>query len=171
MSSTRPGTSTPMDLLFPDHDAEIARSRQMLAVVPEGRNDWRPHEKSMTLGRLATHLAELPRFAALVCTTPELDFASGAWTSASADTTAERLAMLETNAAAMKDSISRLDWGTIEESWVVRMGDQVFMKDTRAMHLRQLYSHMTHHRAQLGVFLRLLGVAIPGVYGPSADEM
>jgi hypothetical protein len=166
-----PPNSTPAELLFADHDAEMARSRKLLALVPDGRNDWKPHEKSMTLGRLATHLAELPEFPVLICTTNELDFASGRWKPAVAGTTAERLALFDRLAAEMKASIVALDWPAVTGSWVMRMGDQVLWKASRAMHLRTMYSHMTHHRAQLGVYLRQLGVAIPGTYGPSADEM
>jgi uncharacterized damage-inducible protein DinB len=161
----------PFQLLFFDHDGEMARSRKLLTIVPDGQNDWRPDPKSMTLARLANHLTDLLTFATQICTAKELDFTSGVWKPGTAVTTADRLAEFDANAAELRASMTALDWPAMSETWVLRMGDQVLMSDARVVHLRLIHSHLTHHRAQLGVYLRLLGIPIPGSYGPSADEM
>lgn len=169
---TLPGTLKPEALLFPDMAQELALTRGMIARVPDGNNDWKPHDRSMTLGRLATHLSELPRFATLMLTTDEMDFAKVDWKPTVIDTTAARLVLFDELATGMRASVEGTDWATLSGSWTMRAGEQVYLTGQKATLLRTLgLSHMAHHRAQLGVWLRLLGVTIPGTYGPSADEM
>ena len=167
-----PGNATPAQLLYPDMAQEFVSTRRMLAAVPDGNNDWKPHDKSFTLDRLATHVAELPGFATFIFTTSGLDWATFKYEAKSAPTTAQRLALFDEQSAQMKAAIEGADWTTIGETWTMRSGDQIIMKDQKATLIRTMgFSHMAHHRAQLGVYLRELGVAVPGMYGPSADEM
>jgi uncharacterized damage-inducible protein DinB len=167
-----PADLTPAQLLFPDLATELALTRGMIAKVPDGNDDFRPHEKSMKLGGLATHLAELPGFAKRILTTDELDWGKEPWTPTIITSTAERVALFDTHAAEMTEAVEGSDWAALDKRWVMRQGDQVFLDEGKAKLIRTFaLSHIAHHRAQLGVYLRLLGVAIPGTYGPSADEM
>lgn len=162
---------SPAQRLFPDLHAELAATRRMLERVPEDRMDWAPHDKSMTLGRLASHLAELPRLATLVATLPEFAFDPTSFQPVTLGSRAELLAMFDETSAAMRQGIESLDWDQIDHRWVMRFGDRVLVDEPRGTVLRSLgLSHMAHHRAQLGVYLRLLDVALPRTYGPSADE-
>ena len=167
-----PGHATPAQLLYPDLASELASTRKMLERVPDGKDDWTPHEKSMSLGKLATHLAELPTFATLIFNTAELDLNTMDWTPPSIANNAERLALFDKNAAELTAALEGADWTALSANWKMMMGDQLYMQDRKSTLVRTMgISHIGHHRAQLGVFLRLLGIAIPGPYGPSADEM
>ena len=167
-----PGHATPAQLLYPDLQQELANTRKMLECVPDGNDAWKPHDKSMSLGGLATHLAELPTFATLIFTTAELDLNTMDWTPTPIANNAERLALFDKNAAAMTGALEGADWTALSANWAMKMGDKVYLQDRKSTLLRTLgINHIAHHRAQLGVFLRLNGIAIPGPYGPSADEM
>ena len=166
-----PAGLTPAELLYPDMENELATTRRVLERVPDGELDWRPHEKSTTIGRLATHLAQLPRFAMMMLTSSELDVAKTRWPDDTIPTTAERLALFDSLAAEMRERVKTADWNALAETWTLRAGDHVILSAKKSVLLRTLaLSHMGHHRAQLGVYLRLRGVAVPGTYGPSADE-
>jgi uncharacterized damage-inducible protein DinB len=171
-TSAFPADLNPAQLLYPDMDAEFASTRRMLEHVPDGNDDYKPHAKSMALSALATHIAELPTFGALIINTPEFDFGTAKWESPKVANNAERLALFDKNAAAMKAAVVGADWASLGEVWTLRAGEQVFGKDKRSSMIRTMcLSHISHHRAQLGVYLRELDLAIPGMYGPSADEM
>ena len=171
MTLMSPPAGTPCDLLYPDLDDELALTRKMLAVVPDGNNDWKPQQKSMSLGSLATHIASLPQFASTIFSTPGLDWATFTYVPLVANTTAERLALFDEKSAAMIALVKGADWPALAEHWVMRAGPNVMMDQPKSKLLRTMgLSHIAHHRAQLGVYLRLLGVPIPGTYGPSADE-
>jgi uncharacterized damage-inducible protein DinB len=160
-----------MQLMFADVAGELASTRRMLERVPDGKNDWHPHDKSMLLGRLATHLAELPRFGTMILATDELDWAAHPYEPTVVETTAERLAVFDAAAATLQADLAKADWDTLAKEWTMRRGDQVFIKSLKGALIRSAgISHMAHHRAQLGVYLRLLGVPLPRIYGPSADE-
>ena len=171
-TSAFPTNATPAELLYPDMAQELAATRKMIALVPDGDGEFKPHEKSMSLGALATHLAELPSFGTLLLTTTELDFATAGWPSKKFTANAERLAEFDRNAAAMTSAVESAGWEQLDERWVMRAGDVVYVDEKKGKLVRSFaLSHMAHHRAQLGVYLRMTGVAIPGTYGPSADEM
>jgi uncharacterized damage-inducible protein DinB len=167
-----PDGLTPAQLLFPDLDSEFASTRRMLATVPEGNNEYRPHAKSMTLGGLAAHLAELPGFGANILSTSEMDFSKAPYQRKEFASVSELLELFDHNAAAFKSGIEAATWEALDERWVLRFGEKVFLDEQKAKLLRSItISHIAHHRAQLGVYLRLLGLIVPGTYGPSADEM
>jgi uncharacterized damage-inducible protein DinB len=162
---------SPTELLFSDLPQELAATRRVLERVPEGRADWRPHEKSTPLGSLAAHLAQLPRLATAVLTTDELDWAKTPFQQPTLSTAAEIVALFDKEAAAMQEALAAADWPALGKRWVMRIGDQVIVDEQKGKLIRALgISHMAHHRAQLGVYLRLLGASVPRVYGPSADE-
>lgn len=169
--TTPTASSEPAALLYSDAARELATTRRVLERVPDGQSDWRPHEKSMTLGRLATHLAELPATAGVILGSDERDIAATGYTPRVLQTTVERLALFDENAAAMQQAIAAADWPAVERTWTLRAGDRILARGPKSALLRTIVlSHMIHHRAQLGVYLRLLGVPVPSVYGPSADE-
>lgn len=176
-STTTPPTSpltsaSPAELLFPDLAHELSTTRRVLERVPEDKFAWQPHEKSMRLDRLAIHLAELPRFATIILTTDELDFAAAPYVAPELSTTAGLLALFDEKAAEMRVTLAGATWDALGKRWTMRAGSEVYANDVKATLLRTFgINHIAHHRAQLGVYLRLLGVAIPGSYGPSADEM
>lgn len=158
--------------LFPDLDLEFAATRRVLARVPFEHWNWKPHEKSYSLGQLATHLAELPSFAESIATAEELDLAATPYKATPVGSVDELLALFDRTSARLREAIASLDAKRLAGHWRLRMGDAVFIDAPRSLLLRQnAVSHPVHHRAQLGVYLRLLGVPVPGVYGPSADEM
>lgn len=156
---------------YSDIAHELASTRRILARVPDGRFDWAPHKKSMTLGRLATHLAELPRFAVVFFEGDEMDLATSGWTARTLSTTADILALFDENAAAMQAAVAAADGAALGRTWTLRNGDHVILSQQKGALIRTMgISHIVHHRGQLSVYLRLLDVPVPGLYGPSADE-
>ena len=163
---------TILSTYFTDLDAEFASTRRLLERFPEAHADWKPHDKSMSLLRLAVHVAELPNFAERILTTDELDFATHPFTPNPARSVAELLAVHDRTTASARAALERTPLETLEGDWTLRAGPQVYLKDRRGKLLRQhLVSHVAHHRGQLSVYYRMVGVPVPGLYGPSADEM
>jgi uncharacterized damage-inducible protein DinB len=149
---------------------ESTGTKKMLALVPAGKGDWKPHEKSMSLKDLATHIADLPGWITLGLTTSELDFATSPYNPQNCDGGEQLVAYYEKNAAEATASLLKSNDAILEEMWTLRNGETVYMKQSKLEVLRHSYCQIVHHRAQLGVYLRLLNIPIPGVYGPSADE-
>jgi uncharacterized damage-inducible protein DinB len=163
----------PLNLSFiAELQQEAAQTRKMLERLPVERNDWKPHEKSMKLGHLATHVAELPGWAYMIMATDELDFAKFDYKAVMAESTKDLLGKHDEN---VSQAISILETSKDEDfgkMWTLRNGDHVHFTLPKAAVLRSFaYSHLYHHRGQLSVYLRLLDIPVPGMYGPSADEM
>lgn len=170
-TSTAPDRQIELERLFADFDQELAITRRVLERYPEEHADWRPHEKSMSLVELAAHLASLPRLGEIAALSPELDFASMPYVPPTARTRSEILELFDKQSATTRAAVSSLDADGMRATWTLRAGDKVYASGPRANHLRTLMlSHMIHHRGQLTVYYRLLGVPVPSVYGPSADE-
>ena len=158
--------------LYADLDVELAATRRVLERVPFEHWDWRPHAKSMPLGRLATHLAELPRFAQAMATTDEFDLGAMGDAPTTVSSRETLLALFDGNAASMRATVATLDEARLAQHWKLTMGDHVLLDAPRSLLLRQHgVSHPVHHRAQLTVYLRMLDVPVPGLYGPSADDV
>lgn len=174
MSIQAPATSiatNPVDLLYPDVAAELASTRRLLERVPEGKGDWRPHAKSATLYGLATHIADIPSRGVSILTTEEWDATGRGPATPLTDATA-LLAAFDANVSALNAALARTSFAELEREWQIRRGDQIPIRGKRRPLLRTvMMSHLIHHRAQLGVYLRLLDVEIPGMYGPSADDI
>lgn len=150
---------------------EAVITRKMLSIVPNDKYDWRPHPKSMPISQLTTHIAELPTWIGMVLNTAELDFAVNAYNPKKISDTNTLVDYFET---CLKDGREALAAGkeeTLAESWTLRNGEQIYSTDSKLDVIRMVFNQITHHRAQLGVYLRLLDIPIPGSYGPSADEM
>lgn len=152
-------------------EVEAITTRKMLTIVPDYKYDWKPHEKSMTLIRLATHVAELPSWISMTLNTTELDFAANPYQVEEVANNEQLLAYFERNLADGRAQLATAKEEILSELWTLRNGEQVYSVEPKSAVLRMSFSQMIHHRAQLGVFLRLLNVPIPGSYGPSADDM
>lgn len=151
-----------------EHEAET--TRKMLSRVPADKFDWKPHPKSMSLQALATHVAELPSWVTMVLNTSELDFAKNEYKPFPVKSTAELLEYFEKNLAEAKSSLAKATEEDLLPEWTLRNGEQVYSVDKKHEVIRMAFCQTVHHRAQLGVYLRLLDIPIPGSYGPSADE-
>jgi uncharacterized damage-inducible protein DinB len=158
-------------MLLKEMEQEAQTTRKMLERIPEDKYDWQPHEKSMTIRRLATHIAELPGWIKMTLTTNELDFAKDEYKPVVINNNAELLDYFEKTYADGREYLAATNENELLLNWTLRNGDQVYNVYTKAEVVRVAFCQTVHHRAQLGVFLRLLNVPIPGSYGPSADEM
>jgi uncharacterized damage-inducible protein DinB len=157
-------------MLLPEFDQEMSNTRKILERVPEDKYSWKPHEKSMTLGRLASHVAELPGWAVETINRETLELTPGMKPFV-AGSASELLARFEKNAAEARAAITGATDDHLAVEWSLIYGGHKVLTMPRAAVLRSVVmNHLIHHRAQLGVYLRLNDVAIPGMYGPSADE-
>ena len=165
-----PETTSPAELLFGDFAGEHAATRRMLERYPDGRGEWRPHEKSRPLSQLATHVAGIVTRGTMVLETEGVDI-STRQPPPTFDSARELLAYFDENVARFTAALEKADYRTLAQPWAMRRGNQVVLERSRRYLLRMLMmSHLVHHRAQLGVYYRLLGVPVPGMYGPSADD-
>jgi uncharacterized damage-inducible protein DinB len=160
-----------IQMFLKELDMEAKTTRKMLERVPDDKFDWQPHPKSMTIRRLATHIAELPSWITMTLTTSELDFATSPYKPEVINNTAELLNYFEKTLADGRAHLEAAKEEQLNESWTLRNGKDIYSTQPKSEVLRMVYSQIIHHRAQLGVYLRLLNVAIPGSYGPSADDM
>ncbi len=148
----------------------MAATRKLLACIPDDKLGWQPHEKSMSLGRLATHIAELPQWVGRALTTESFEINPGAKRHL-AESQAELLEIFDRTAAEARTAIAGASDEELGVEWSLMFGGKKVMTMSRYMVIRSMMmNHLIHHRAQLGVFLRLNHIAIPGMYGPSADE-
>ena len=152
-------------------EQEAPVTRKMLSLVPEDKYNWQPHPKSMTLIRLASHVAEIPGWVEMAIDQDELDFGGGGYEPHPINNNAGLLQYFEENVAKGIKSLQNGKEENMDKIWTMRNGEQVWIKDTKTEVVRMSLSQLIHHRAQLGVYLRLLNIPIPGSYGPSADEM
>lgn len=159
------------DQLIAEIKAEAATTRKLLERVPVEKNSWKPHEKSMALGNLAAHVAELPGWVTGTLTTEEMDFATREYKPFIAEKNEDLVALFDNKineAIAALEKASQEEWG---KTWTLRKGDHILFTMPKPVVIRTFaLSHMYHHRGQLSVYLRLLDIPIPGMYGPSADE-
>jgi uncharacterized damage-inducible protein DinB len=163
--------SDPLALLYPELDAELAVTRTILSIVPWEHADWKPHARSMSLRQLATHVAQLPSFATAMASMDVLQFKPEDFKPAPVTSSDELVALFDAEAEKMRAALGTLDVERLNGSWKMMMGEHTILDGQRAFLLRHMgINHIVHHRAQLGVYLRLLDVKIPGSYGPSADS-
>lgn len=151
-------------------EQELVGTKKMLALVPADKMDYKPHAKSMVLKDLAIHIADLPKWISLGLMTDELDFATSPYNPKDCKTSADLVAYFDENIAQAKRDLAASTDKIMEDTWTLKNGAIIYAKHSKLETIRHAYSQMVHHRAQLGVYLRLLNIPIPGVYGPSADE-
>jgi uncharacterized damage-inducible protein DinB len=158
-------------LFIDELDREGARTRRVVANVSAGHDDWKPHEKSMPFGRLAGLVASMPSWVNLIVEQDELDLTPpGGGTFQPPQTTA-LVAALDGHLAKAREALSKTtDDYLLTTNWRLKAGGQVVLNDRRHLVLRDTINHWAHHRGQLTVYLRLLGIPVPSVYGPTADD-
>jgi uncharacterized damage-inducible protein DinB len=150
---------------------EATSTKKILEKVPEGKFDWKPHEKSMTLGRLASHVAELPGFLNSILTMDEFDFAKGHYKAFHPKTPEELMNVFQQKLDEVVQTLQNTSDEQLYANFTLRNGEQVFATIPRIAAARSMaLNHIIHHRGQIGVYLRLLDIPVPGMYGPSADE-
>lgn len=157
-------------IFLKEFEAEALTSRKMLSRIPDDKYDSQPHPKSMSIRTLATHIAELPTWLSMALTTDELDFAAAPYNPTIINNTKDLLALLEKSLVEGRAELIPSNEAKLTEDWTLREGDIIYSVQKKHETIRHALNQITHHRAQLGVFLRLLNVPIPGSYGPSADE-
>jgi len=159
------------DALIAEYKTEAARTRKILERVPLDKADWKPHEKSMTLGRIATHIAEVPVWASRILDHDYFDFMESPIKPRIANDTSELLSIHDESVAKAIASLEGADDEHLAKVWSLKRGEHVMFNLPRKVILRDFgYNHIYHHRGQLSVYLRLLDIPVPGMYGPSADE-
>lgn len=162
---------THVEILLQEFKSEVASTRRLLACVPMDKADWKPHEKSMTLGRLATHIAEMYGWFKVTIEESELDFSKNGGASPQPADTDALVAFFHEKAAEAEAAMNALTEEIMIQNWSLRNGEQVYFTMPKAAVLRTFcMNHVYHHRGQLSVYLRLLNVPVPGLYGPSADD-
>jgi uncharacterized damage-inducible protein DinB len=161
-------------MLLCEFDSEMANTRKTLERVPSGKLTWKPHEKSMAMGRLAGHIAEMLNWAKLTMEADSFDIApvgAPAFQPFTPASTAEILAAFDGALAPLREAIASAGDDHFLKQWTLLQGGATLMAMPRFACVRgMILNHIIHHRAQLGVYLRLNDIPVPAVYGPSADE-
>jgi len=162
------------DILLPEFDMEMDSTRRTLDRVPDDKFGWKPHEKSGTLGWLASHVANLPSWAKITMEQDSLDIAPAGGPSFVLPKPANRKELLQVfdkNCAEARGALAAGNDTAYGQPWALLMGGKELFSEPRSAVLRRMvFNHLIHHRGQLTVYLRLLNVPVPGLYGPSADE-
>jgi uncharacterized damage-inducible protein DinB len=157
--------------LLAELEQEAASTRRLLALLPADKGDYRPHPKSMSLGDLGVHVAEMYGWLGVTLAQSELDFSKSPYQPAPFTSGEELVSRMDALLAQGKPVLAAATDATLAEPWTMRNGEHVFFTMPKGAVLRTfVYNHIVHHRAQLTVYLRLLDIPIPGLYGPSADE-
>jgi uncharacterized damage-inducible protein DinB len=164
---------TTAELLLQDFDMEMAMTRKILERIPEDNPDYKPHEKSMALGKLTMHVATLPAFGKIILSTPSLDMATSKlqWPDMTFRGRDVALSDFDSLAAEARAELAAASDEDLAAIWKFSFGDHILSNGPRSLAYRHMFfNHLIHYRAQLGVYLRLNDLPVPGVYGPSADE-
>jgi len=150
-------------------ERETNTTRKFLELVPDNKFEWKPHEKSMPLNNLSVHIAEIPGWIETALTTEEVDFADSN-ESRAVENSEDLVELLDTSTQKSNTALAEADEDDLLPDWTMKNEGQVLMVMPKHAVIRHSLNQITHHRAQLGVYLRLLDIPIPGSYGPSADE-
>ncbi|MPR31974.1 DinB family protein [Cytophagaceae bacterium SJW1-29] len=149
---------------------ESKETHRMLAIVPADKMDWQPHPKSMTIKALSTHLADIASWISAILDQDEWDLAK-AEEPVDCKNAEDLLKKFDKGLSRSQEALSHASDAVLQKRWLLRAGDDVYLDIEKWEAIRHAFGQNAHHRAQLGVFLRLLDIPIPGPYGPSADEM
>ncbi|MGA2203622.1 MAG: DinB family protein [Terriglobales bacterium] len=159
------------ELLLVEFDEEMKKTRTTLERVPEDKKDFAPHPKSMPLNKLAPHVAQLAGFGLSILTTPELDFAKTSYKPLPFESAAQLVGALDEGAAKVRAALKNTPDEAWTQNWKLSFQGKPIFEGSRFLAYREMFlNHLVHHRAQLGVYLRLNGKPVPATYGPSADE-
>jgi uncharacterized damage-inducible protein DinB len=159
------------ETLLQDYDVEAKNTRTTLERVPAHLADFKPHEKSMPMGRLTMHVATLPRFATTILTLEKMDLAKEKFPPLVFESPEAAMHTFDQVSSELRDTLMRLSDADLERKWTMSFGDKIIADAPRSLLFRTMYfNHQIHHRAQLGVYLRLNNLPVPPLYGPSADD-
>ena len=159
------------EMFLPEFDQEMKKTRAILERVPEGKPDFKPHDKSMGLGKLAAHTAQLPEFAVRIVELPELDFSKSDMKPLVMESRQQLLAAFDAIAAKARAAIAKASDEEWQKNWKLSFQGHTIADAAAFPDLSRMFlNHIIHHRAQLGVYLRLNDVPLPATYGPSADD-
>lgn len=159
------------ELLLSEFDEEVKKTRAALERVPADKKEFAPHPKSMPLGRLAPHVAELGGFGESVLTTPGLDFSQGSYKPLAFESVAQLLNAFDEGSAKVRAALQNTPDEAWKQNWKLSFQGKTIFQGSRFLAYRQMFlNHLVHHRAQLGVYLRLNAKPVPATYGPSADD-
>ncbi len=156
--------------LIAELQQEAAKNRTMLERIPESKLSWKPHEKSMTIGRLGMHIAEIPQWITRSMTLESFDIGAGPYNPNIPKTHGEILKEFDRQLETAVGYLAKATDETLAGKWKVSKGDTLVYDLPREQVVRRQMNHIIHHRGQLSVFLRLLGIPVPPSYGPTADE-
>jgi uncharacterized damage-inducible protein DinB len=160
--------------MLPEFDQEIQNTRKTLERVPEDKWNWKPHDKSGTVGWLASHIATLPGWTTMTINTEELDYApvgGPVYQPPKIENRKDLLAVFDKESAEARSALGAVSDPDMLKGWTLLAGGKTIFTMPRVACIRGfVMNHLIHHRAQLGVYFRLLGIPVPGLYGPSADE-
>jgi uncharacterized damage-inducible protein DinB len=160
-----------VDALLPEFDHEMAVTRKVLERVDGAQFGWQPHEKSMSLGRLATHVAEIPKWGQTILMQTEFNMVDGEYKPTAAATTADVLELFDGQVKTIRALLAARTDAELMSTWTFKQnGKELFGMPRAAAWRSWVMNHLIHHRGQLSVYLRLTGSKVPGIYGPSADE-
>jgi len=155
--------------MLAEFDREMATTRRVLERVPSDKGTWKPHEKSFALGHLAQLVSWMPGWITLTIRNPDLDLKAGG-AGYSFQPTETLVAQFDKSVAEARAELAKVRDEALDEPWSLKMGDRVLSTDPRGVVVRTHINHLVHHRGQLTVYLRLLDVPVPSIYGPTADE-
>src|SRR5579859_720187 len=159
------------DMFLAELEREVAATRNSVARVPEGKNDWKPHEKSMPLGYLAALVATMPGWVDAIVNQDEIDFkAPHSYQTKEFASTRELVEAFDRSMEKARKALSGTTDGHLMTKWRLRAGEHIFSEQARYIVIQDNFTHLAHHRGQLTVYLRLTGALVPSIYGPSADE-
>ena len=164
---------TQTEMFLAQLDAEAKRTRKALERVPEGKDDWTPHPKSMPFGRLAMLVARMPSWVALVVERDELDLNPAGGSNIDQRplrTASELVKAMDEGVAQSRKALQSLTEERLAKPWRLLVSGKVVSEEPRHVVLRDTFMHLAHHRGQLTVYLRLNGAGVPAIYGPSADD-
>ena len=151
-----------------EFDEEMKTTRRVLERVPSDKGTWKPHEKSFAFGHLAQLVARMPDWITRTLKEPDIDLAGGP--RYSFEKTEDLLAIFDKNVGSAREALKSVTGAALNENWSLKMGPQVLMTLPRGEVTRQTLNHLIHHRGQMTVYLRLLDIPVPSIYGPTADE-
>ncbi|CAN5446919.1 hypothetical protein BH23BAC1_BH23BAC1_06560 [soil metagenome] len=161
---------TIIKMLSRELEQEAQKTGKMLKRIPNDKLDWQPHPKSMTVRRLATHIAELPTWIPMILNSDELDLADNPYSPKILNDVEELMNYFQEALHEGKSSLTIASDEHLSDHWTLREGEKIYDTSPKGEVLRMTFCQIVHHRAQLGVYLRLLNIPIPGSYGSSADE-
>ena len=159
------------EMLLKEFDVEVARTHKTLERLPDEKAEYKPHEKSMSLVKLANHVADIPAYIPMMFASEEVDLMQPRERPVPPANCHERLERFTSQATAARERLASATDEELEAGFTLRGGERIIFSDPRYFVLRNLFfNHMIHHRAQLGLYLRLNDCPVPSIYGPSADE-